>query len=139
MAIIEINRDPTRRELRQFAGIWFPALFAVISAWLWYGTGSSTLVAAVLLPALCVSVVGFVLPRLMRPIFIAWMFAAFPIGWTISHLVLAATYYLVMTPVGLAMRLSGYDAIHRKPDRSATTYWIARSEDNEPSRYFRQF
>ncbi len=139
MAMIQINRNPSRRELRQFAGIWFPAFFAVIGGWLWYGTGSLTWPAALLLPALCVGLVGVAFPNVMRPVYLAWMFAAFPVGWTISHLVLGATYYLLMTPMGLALRLCGYDPMHRRMDRSATTYWIARSEDDDSSRYFRQF
>ena len=43
--------------------------------------------------------------------FLGWMYAAFPIGWTISHLLLLAVYYFVLTPVGLALRLTGRDPV----------------------------
>lgn len=139
MAMIEINRNPSRRELRQFAGIWLPALLFVVSGLIWYHTGSPLIAAAVFLPALAASLAGFFAPRLIRPIFVGLTCAVFPIGWTISHLVLAVTYYLVMTPIGLLMRLSGHDPLQRKPDRCAETYWTARSETQDQTRYFRQF
>jgi hypothetical protein len=67
------------------------------------------------------------------------MLAALPIGWTISHLVLGAVYYLVLTPIGLVMRLLGRDPMQRRFDRSAKSYWIERTPRTDPSRHFRQF
>ena len=139
MALLEINTDPSRRQLRQFAGIWFPGLFAVIGGWvLWY-TGSPVAALAVWLPAVLLSVVGFFVPRLMRWIFVGWMVAAWPVGWLISHLLLAGVYYLLFTPIGVMMRVAGRDPLGRRLDRSAETYWVARSAADDRSRYFRQF
>lgn len=78
-------------------------------------------------------------PTLARGLYRGWMFAALPIGWTISHLILALVYYLVVTPIGLMLRLAGNDPMQRRFDRGATTYWIPRDGPSEPSRYFKQF
>ena len=67
------------------------------------------------------------------------MYAVYPIGWTVSHLALAVVYYLVVTPIGLLMRLFGRDPMRRKFDPSATTYWQPHESPDEPERYFRQF
>ena len=36
-----------------------------------------------------------------------WMDAGYPIGWTISILLLGSIYFLVVTPIGVVMRLVG--------------------------------
>ena len=139
MALIEINFQPSKRELRQFAGIWFPAMFAVIGFFVHKATGAWTIPGILWGIAAVISVVGFCVPAFMRPIFVGWMVAAFPIGWTISHVMMAAIYYLVVTPLGLVMRVAGYDPMHRKFDTSAATYWIPRTQSNDAKRYFQQF
>jgi hypothetical protein len=138
MALIEINHNPSRSELRQFAGIWFPALAAVISYWVWQ-LADATSAMYVLAGAVAAGAVGVARPTWFRYVYIGWMYAAFPIGWTVSHLVLGATYYLLFTPIGLIMRLFGRDTMQRKFDPTASTYWIVRKERTDADRYFRQF
>jgi hypothetical protein len=138
MALIEINFNPSRRELRQFAGIWFPAAAAVISYWVWHLSDATTAMY-VLTVAIVAGAVGVVRPTWFRYVYIGWMVAAFPIGWTVSHLVLGATYYLLFTPIGLAMRLFGRDSMQRRFDPKASTYWISRQQRTDSDRYFRQF
>jgi hypothetical protein len=70
--------------------------------------------------------------------FVGWMFLAFPIGWTVSHLLLLATFYLVLTPIGVVMRLVGHDPLERKFRPEAATYWMEHDPGSDPSRYFRQ-
>ena len=56
---------------------------------------------------------GLIWPRLLRPIYVAWMVLAFPIGWTISQLILAVMFYGLFTPIGLVFRLIGRDPLLR--------------------------
>lgn len=139
MALVSLNREPTARLLRQFAAIWFPAACATIGWAVFRRTHAWPWVLAIWIPAFLISVAGVVRPSLMKPIWIGWMTAVFPIGWAISHLVLAVTYYLVLTPVGLALRVVGRDPMQRTLDRRATTYWQKHDQITDPSRYFRQF
>ena len=48
-------------------------------------------------------------------------------------------YYLVLTPIGLIRRISGRDPLHRRFDRDADSYWIARKPASDTKRYFRQY
>ena len=137
--MIDINWNPSRRELRQFAGIWFPGLLAVIGVVVFYHTGSVAAAAWIWGPAFVLSVLGCFVPRLIRPVFIACTCATYPIGWLVSCLLLAVIYYLILTPIGLVMRLLGRDPLGRKFDRSATTYWIVHDPSPDRGRYFRQF
>jgi hypothetical protein len=139
MALIDINRNPTLRELRQFAGIWFPAFFALVGGIVWYKSGSLLAASIIWIVALAVSVLGYFLPGFMRWIFVGWMMAAFPIGWTISHLILAVIFYLIITPIGLLVRLIVGDPMQRRFDRAAKSYWVAHNPGGNTSRYFQQF
>lgn len=137
--MISINWHPTDRELRQFAGIWFPAFWGLLGLLIGFRTGWWNVVLTIWMIVAGLSVVGLVYPRFMRPIFVAWMCAAFPVGWLVSHLLLAAVFYLGITPLGLVARLLGRDKLNLRFDRSAQTYWERRSAPPKAERYFRQF
>ena len=81
----------------------------------------------------------WVAPSLRRPILVGWMYAALPIGWTVSHLMMGVVYFAVVTPIGLLSRLVRGDALHRRPDRKARSYWIERPRRGGTRRYLRQF
>lgn len=72
----------------------------------------------------------FVLSRvsypLMKPIHIGWMTLAFVLGWFNTRLLLGVFYYLILTPIGVLMRLLGKDLLDQKIDRRAESYWKKR-------------
>lgn len=53
----------------------------------------------------------------------AWTALGVGLGKVVSPLVLAALYFLVVTPFGLAFRALRGDSMGLRPDRSAATYW----------------
>ena len=76
---------------------------------------------------------------LRRPMFVGWSYVTYPIGWVISHVLMATVYFVLFTAVGMLMRLFGYDPMTRAFDRSATTYWVRHEEPPDVSYYFRQY
>ena len=137
--MLEINWNPSHRELRQFAGIWLPAFAVLVGMVLVYRGGSYRGPIVICSVAALIAGVGLASPRLVRPVFVGWTLAAYPIGWSVSHIVLGAIYYGLFTLVGLTMRVLRYDALQRRQNRPVSTHWIARREPVESSRYFRQF
>ena len=138
--MIAINWNPSRRELRQFAGIWLPAFVTLVAGIaLWYGFASLWVVLPISAASLLFSAVAFIVPKFMRPVFVAWMCAAFPVGWTVSHVLLAMVYFGVMTPIAFAMRLVGYDPMKRRLNLTIESYWVAHTSIDDSARYFRQF
>ena len=67
------------------------------------------------------------------------MVLAFPIGWTVSLVLLGLVYYGLFLPIGLVFRLVGRDALGLRSQPDATTYWTSRPEMADVRRYFRQF
>jgi Saxitoxin biosynthesis operon protein SxtJ len=138
MALIEINKSPSQRELRWF-GIGLLAFAGLVGGLTYWRTGRTGVPAAILGAGAVVTAVYYAVPPLRRWVYLVWMYAAFPIGWVVSHVVLAAVYYLVVTPIGVTMRLLGRDPLDRRFDRSATTYWVPHDPAQSVERYFRQF
>ena len=137
MAVLEINWNPSRRELRQFAALWI-AFFAGVGVYLYLRHGAGLWPGLLCALALAVGLPGLAVPALLKPVYIGWMLAAFPIGWTVSHLLLGSIFYLVITPIGLMLRLFGRDPMQRKFDRETKSYWIEH-ERAETARYFRMY
>ncbi len=138
MAMIELKLDPSKRDLNMF-GLMLVGFVALLGGLIWWKFESLRAAQYVWGVGGVLAVVYFLAPPLRLPIYKGWMYAAFPIGWTISHIVMAATFYLVITPIGLIMRLVGRDPMHRKPDPSLTSYWTTYPQARDPKRYFRQF
>jgi hypothetical protein len=143
MPLIEFNRDPSPREVRQFARVWLPAFCLALALWATLRLGS---VPAMMLAAagLVSLLLGMARPAWLRPFHVAWMAAAYPIGWLLAHLLLAAIYFLLITPIGLILRLARRDPLARRIDRETQSYWTPRANSTLPEptkleRYFRQF
>lgn len=136
--MIEINRHPRERDLRIFAVL--QLLFFAFIAWRIRPGLDSTLWPRLLVGAAGVAcLVGLVRPSWVRPYFVGWLYAVFPIGWTISHLLIAAIYYLLMTPLGLLARAVGHDPLQLKHDPSRPSHWIERTGGTRKSQYFKQY
>jgi hypothetical protein len=140
MSIVQINTDPSRRQLNQFGFIWmaFVAFFGGVAYLKFH---NQPLAYGLWIAAVVVPVIGWLAPPFMRAVFVGMSYVAWPIGFVVSHVVLAAVYYLVLTPIGLVMRLVGYDPMKRRFAPDDPSYWVARpnSGSSDAKGYFRQF
>jgi carbamoyltransferase len=71
-------------------------------------------------------VAAYVWSSLLRPFYIGWMVFATVLGWASTRLLLGLIFYVVMTPIGILVRLFDKDHLGKRPDRSAASYWIKR-------------
>ncbi len=138
MAVLDINTNPTRHDLRWFGRL-LPVFVAVVGAVVWQRTGSLT-------PAVWVWGVGALLsavfaawPAGRTRIYVGWTYAVFPIGWVLSHLLLGVIYFLVITPIGIALRVLRGDPLDRDFKREAPSYWSTHTPPARVDRYLRQF
>lgn len=134
----DIPFHPSDRMLRQF-GLLGLTFLGVMGLWHGYRHGLTPATLALVGAGLLAGGLGTFAPRLLRPVFVAWMVLAFPIGWTISQLVLLFVYYAILTPMGLVMRLLGRDALRLRLDPNQTTFWIPKPATHDVRRYYRQF
>jgi len=135
MAMLDMNWQPSDRQLRQFAAISSIALPAV--AWLW-GAQAVTL-GLLLLLAATGGVAGWLWPPLVKPVFLTLSLVAFPLGLVVGEIALLGIYLALFVPLGLLFRIMGRDALHRRLDPGANSYWQARRSPGDVARYFRQY
>jgi hypothetical protein len=133
----DIPFQPTVRTLRQFAFLWIVACMS-LAARQWFHH-ENRLLAGVLVAAAVVGLWGCWRPRDLRPIFVGWMVLAFPIGWTVSTLLLAVLYFGIFTPLALLFRLKGRDLLQMRYDPATTTYWQPKKTSTNPKSYLNQF
>ena len=144
MAIVEIDWHPDRRRLRQFAAIALGVCLAVgldlaMGWWPFRYAGGWALPGVVWALGGVLLALGLTYPPGVRPFYLTLMVVSWPIGWVLSHAMLALLYFGVFTPIALWFRLVGRDPLCRRFDPEAETYWIRRPEPPRAARYFRQF
>ena len=145
--MIEIDWRPDDRTLRQFGVI---ALFgfSFIAALAWwelfifsFGLGEARPIVAGAFAALAgvSALFSLVFPRANLPIYLGLTLLSYPIGFVLSYVIMGFLFFIMITPVGLFFRLTGYDPLNRKFEPDATTYWSDPRPRRGKESFFRQF
>ena len=108
------------------------ALFAVIALWrhhpvswrIFGATGSALLVA------------GLVVPERLGPVQRAWMTLGRVLSRITTPIFMGAIYFLVLTPMGLALRLSGRNPVRHEADEGSFWFTPASSGASSMTRQF---
>lgn len=147
MAFVKLDLNPPPRTLRQFGIIGLAAFVALAALARWriglfrpLSPEGARWTAYVLAGFAAYSgLFAAAWPRGLRPLYVLLSVVTYPIGIVVFHVVMGIVYFLVITPLGLFFKLIGRDALHRRFDPAASTYWIRRQQPADAGRYFRQF
>lgn len=145
--MIEIDWKPDEKTLKQFGFIAvFGFGFLATIAWFeWlvfsFGLGDARPVVAGAFAGLAGMSLLFSLiaPKANLPIYVGLTVIAYPIGFVLSHLIMAFLFFGMITPLGLIFRLIGKDPLNRRFEPEATTYWSDPRPRRGKESYFRQF
>ena len=113
------------RQLRHF-GFLVGGIFGAIGLWpmVWRHQSprqwALALAIALVLPAQ-------VAPRILAPVYRAWMALGEVLAWINTRIILGVVFYGVVTPLGLLMRLFSRDPMRRQFDRTGESYRILRT------------
>jgi hypothetical protein len=80
---------------------------------------------------------GLIIPGKLGPVYRGWMKFALLLSKVTTPIFMGITYYLVMAPIGLFMRLIGYNAVVHKPVDDS--FWVIRPDTKRKSDLERQF
>jgi hypothetical protein len=125
MPIVPLNLTPSRRELRWFAGLWWPIGLMLLGKFQLHGGAISIWAGGGLL-----AVLGVIEPSIIRPLYLTLLLLSYPIGWCVSHVLLAVFYFVVVTPVGIVVRLFR-DPMERRFEPQQRSYWTPREAFSE--------
>jgi hypothetical protein len=132
----DINRNPTPATLRQFSAIWL-VFFLGLACWQYFLAGHQLAGAILAVLALTAGPLGLARPTWVRWIFVGWMMLTFPIGWTISQVMLLLLFYGIFTPLALLFRIKGRDVLLRA-NRPRDSFWLVKDPPADIHSYFRQ-
>ena len=108
-------------------GIVFTAVFSIIALWPVISGGAPRFVllgvALVFLAVTLVKPKAWTIPNRL------WFKLGMLLGMVVAPLAMMLVYFVVVCPMGLALRVFGKDPLRRKIDRQADTYWIVRDTD----------
>jgi hypothetical protein len=134
----DIRFEPDRKTLRQFAGLWM-VVFGGVALWQALARGRGSLGLSIGALAMVVGLAGLTRPEWIRLIYVGWMVLAFPIGWTVSQVILLILYFGLFTPIALVFRLIGRDPLHRARRADLASYWSPKPAPADVRSYFKQF
>ena len=113
----------TQTEVRKF-GVLFAVICSLVAAYLAWNENRFWVYLAG--GAGFFLVTGLFSHSILRPIYIGWMKFAFVLGWINTRILLGLFFFLILTPIGLVLKLTGKDLLDLKIDRTAPSYWIKR-------------
>jgi hypothetical protein len=114
------NIKSGKAELREF-GVTMAAILVVIGdIALWRQRPSALYLIG---SGIALGALGLLKPGILKPLQKAWMGLGLVLGFFVSRVVMSVLFYLIMTPIGVIMRLSGKDILDEKIDRNRPSYW----------------
>ena len=140
MAVIDVNWNPSKKELRVFSAllIVFCGIIGGVSHWK-SAPGTTPILVDVTFVGAVLGAIGCVAPNLIRIVYVVWMALVLPIGIVVSNVLIGLVFFGVVWPTGAIMRWKRGDAFRLKFDKSANSYWIKRSSPSSQRHYFRQY
>ncbi|HEV7682697.1 MAG TPA: SxtJ family membrane protein [Pyrinomonadaceae bacterium] len=122
------------RAAREF-GLVVGGVFVLLGAW-WLYRGKFASAAHIILPLGSLLVLlGLIWPRALVLPNKAWMLLAEGLSFVSTRIILAAVFFLVVTPIGVVKRLSGWDPLSRR-SAGGTSYWRPYSERQRDKRHY---
>ena len=105
-------------------GLVFAGFFTLLSAFAWWN--ASPLLPGCLAAAAVFALAALIAPQILHPLNVLWFRFGLLLNAVVSPIILGFLYYLVITPVGLLMRICRARPLHLKFDPGAESYWIPR-------------
>ena len=111
-------------------GLFFAAVFAIVTAY-FLKDGLSVTACFFASLASIFAVFALTKPEFLLPLNKLWMRFGLLLGMIVSPVILGLLFFIIFTPVGFLMRLSGRDELRLKA-RNASSHWKER-QPGEPS------
>jgi hypothetical protein len=108
-------------------------IFAIISLWKRDFVFSNTSVILSIVGGIF-TLFALVAPLKLRSVERAWMKFGEKISSVMTPVILTLTFFIIITPMGLLMRLFGKDLLQLKLDRGSKSYWSKVETDGPASR-----
>jgi hypothetical protein len=131
---LHFKEDPREWRKVTLLGLIGPA--AIVGILRWRGIVSTTFLAAALALIALVALCAWVRPRWFRSHYRFTTRLGFYTFQILGKVVLAALFFLILTPFGWILRLWGKDFLQLKSPRGQQTFWQPARQDGSLDRMF---
>ena len=109
-------------------GLVFFVVFLIISFWSFRGNLNEISILPFFI-AIIFLILGLMKSKLLTPLNKIWFRFGIILGAIIAPIIMAIIFFLVVTPIGLLMKIMGKDLLKKKYNKAAKSYWIKRNQD----------
>ena len=107
-------------------GLVFFFIFLVVSIWPLTHNESPRIWSAII--SLAFLILVLTRSKLLTPLNRLWAKFGIILGSIIAPIVMGFVFFLVITPIGLVMKIIGKDLLSIKYDKKKETYWVKRDK-----------
>ena len=118
------------QRLNRSFGIVFFIVFLAIGLWPFLSSGEIRIWFIVI--SLIFLILGLLNSKILTPLNKLWSKFGELLGKIIAPIVMAAVYFLVLTPVSFLTKILGKDLLKIKFSNKTNSYWIKREKDLGP-------
>ena len=126
----------TRKTLRNFGllfcvifGVWAGIMFLKAKPyWLWFAAVSTVFFLS-----------GMLFPMVFGHFYRLWRSLAFILGWFMTGVILTVVFFVLVTPIGIALKVLGVNLLDEGVQKKSKTYWKKHETVQNKERYQKQF
>lgn len=133
MMLQSMKKKSFRRE-REF-GLIVGGVFVLLSGWWLYREKLSNASHLMLPLGSLLILLGLLWPKALVWPNRGWMLLAEGLSFVTTRIILGVVFFLMITPIGVVKRLSGWDPLNRRSGRSVS-YWRPYSERQRDPRHY---
>lgn len=120
----------------KFTGVIGIALNLILALLTWHGLIPAAVSLGAIFLAILAVIAASLRPYRFRGVYRAGMTLSFHIGQTFGKLLLTLIFFLMVTPMGLLLRLFGKDLLQLKLQSEKTSFWHPAKNNREFDRMF---
>jgi hypothetical protein len=106
-------------------GLVFFIVFLIVSIWPLTNEEPARIWSAIISSVFFI--LGLMNSKLLTPLNKLWFKFGMILGSIIAPIVMGIVFFLVITPIGLFMKIIGKDLLNIKYDKRKKTYWVKRN------------
>ena len=106
-------------------GLVFFVLFLIIAFWSFKGELNQIKIFPLIISFIFL-VLGIINSNILTPLNKLWFKFGLMLGRLISPVIMASIFFLIVTPIGLIMKVARKDSMGKKYNKKAKSYWLKR-------------
>ena len=120
------NKSNIKMGSNRSFGLVFFVVFLILGLWPVKSGGDINIL--LILISLVFLFLAIIKSKFLTPLNKLWFKFGIKLGAIIAPIVMGVVFFLVVTPIGIIMKITGRDLINKKINKNIKTYWLNRKK-----------